>query len=392
MQPDQLFVRYQEMTSYLDWSDADAGRVRLVWNIIKEKVDELVSDFYDEIQKHEATNDVIRGGASQIERLKKSLRQWIFDLFAGEYNADYVWKRWKVGLRHVEIGLDQFYTNVALARMRARIIIHIANRQKDLEGDLLETIVSVNKLLDLDLAIIEDAYQSEYMKRLQAQERMATIGQVAGGVAHELRNPLNVVKTSVYYLLNAKSASPEKIQTHLHRIEKQVTAADKVITALTNFARMPLPDLRHCQVRQCIEETLDVHPMPDEIRITTSFAPDATEFLADSSQLAIVLGNIIRNAREAMPNGGTIHIHSEREGDSVLLRIADSGVGISEELLARVMEPLFSTKARGLGMGLAISKAIMEKNNGALSVTSSVGEGTTFLVRLPACPAKETST
>ena len=94
------------------------------------------------------------------------------------------------------------------------------------------SVESLNKLLDLDLAIIEDAYQTEFQRRQAVAERLATIGKVAGGVAHELRNPLNVVKTSVYYLLNAKNAPPEKIKTHLERIERQVGVADRVITAL----------------------------------------------------------------------------------------------------------------------------------------------------------------
>ena len=105
-----------------------------------------------------------------------------------------------------------------------------------------ETVRALNKLLDLDLAIIEDAYQAEYMARLQRSERLATLGQVAGGVAHELRNPLNVVKTSVYYLLNARNPTPEKQADHLRRIERNVELADNVITALSNFAKVPVPD------------------------------------------------------------------------------------------------------------------------------------------------------
>ena len=119
-------------------------------------------------------------------------------------------RRWRVGARHVEIGLDQAYTNVALSRLAIGWLKHIG---ESFVGDriaLVAAIRSLNKLLDLDLAKIEDAYQAEYSARLQRSERLATLGQIAGGVAHELRNPLNVVKTSLYYLSSARPPSPEK--------------------------------------------------------------------------------------------------------------------------------------------------------------------------------------
>src|SRR5204862_3977244 len=109
----------------------------------------------------------------------------------------------------------------------------------------------------------EDAYQAEYAERQQRAERLAAIGQVAGGVAHELRNPLNVVKTSVYYLLNARNPSPEKKAEHLQRIERQVTLADGVITALSNFARMPVPNLRPFRLAECLKSALEGEVLPE---------------------------------------------------------------------------------------------------------------------------------
>src|SRR5207249_9479094 len=133
--------------------------------------------------------------------------------------------------------------------------------------ELLAVRTALNVLLDLDLAIIDGAYQAEFLDRQQRAERLAAIGQVAGGIAHELRNPLNVVKTSVYYLLNARNATPATTAEHLQRIERHVSLADSVITALSSFARMPVPERKLIAIALCIREALEVNPVPEAIDV-----------------------------------------------------------------------------------------------------------------------------
>jgi len=252
---------------------------------------------------------------------------------------------------------------------------------------LKETVRALNKLLDLDLAIIEDAYQAEYAGRLPRSERLATLGQVAGGVAHELRNPLNVIKTSVYYLLNARNPTPEKQADHLRRIERHVELADNVISSLSNFARVPIPDLRPIAIEPILREVLEINPPGEGVEVTVDCPPGLPHALGDGDQLSIALGNLIRNARDAMPHGGRMAISGRVSDGSLELSVADTGVGIEAKDLARIMEPLYSTKARGLGLGLAITRAIVEKNQGTLHVTSEPGRGSTFTIRLTASPS-----
>jgi signal transduction histidine kinase len=384
MTPDERFRRYQDLQRYVGWTDEDAHNVRSVAGLLDPYLGGLVDDFYEEIERHPDARKVITGGPAQIERLKGTLVAWLRELLAGPYDQTYVERRWRVGWRHVEIGLDQVYTNTALSRLRRGLLRALADRWTGEVSELLPIRQSLNTLLDLDLAIIEDAYQAEYLARRQRVERLAAIGQVGGGVAHELRNPLNVIKTSVYYLLNARNPTPEKRDEHLRRIERHVTLADGVITALSNFARMPLPDLKPVAVRRVVEEAVEVNPPPDTVRVVHDWPGDLPSVLADTDQLRIVFANLVRNAREAMPHGGTLTVAGRRVEGHVEVSVADTGAGIPPEHLSRIMEPLYTTKARGLGLGLALARAILEKNRGSLSAVSRPGEGTTFTVRLTA--------
>lgn len=386
MPPDELYRHYQDLQTYVEWSAADVERVRLAGQVVEPTVATLIDDFYAELVRHPAASQVIRGGAEQIERLKGSLRGWLRELFQDDYDDEYVKRRWRVGLRHVEIGLDQTYTNVALSRLRSGLAKALETHWQGDAAALLAAQRSLNKLLDLDLAIIELAYQTEFQRRQQQVERLATIGQVAGGVAHEIRNPLNVIKTSVYFLLHAKSPSAEKVATHLARIEGQVGIADDVVTALNNFARMTSPDLEPLALGELMNEVLRLNPPGERIVTRIDLPETLPPILGDPQQLRIVFGNLVRNAREAMGSGGTLTIAARQEGASVLIEVADTGAGIRAADISKVMEPLFSTKARGIGLGLAISRAIIEKHKGQMSVSSELGRGSTFSVRLAAAP------
>lgn len=379
-----LFQRYQKLQEYVGWTEADAQRVQSQAKKLEPCLEALIEDFYAEIERHPEACKVITGGQEQINRLKRTLLGWLHDLLTGPYDRDYVTRRWRVGWRHVEIGLDQVITNVALSRLRKGLLRALDEAWTEDAAGLSETRLSLNTLLDLDLAMIEDAYQTEYTARKQRTERLATIGQVAGGVAHELRNPLNVVKTSVYFLLHARNPSPAKTAEHLQRIERHVILADGVITALSNFAKQSSPNLKPFAVQACIQEALEINPVSDKVRVTLDCPVDLPRVLADIDQVRIVFGNLIRNANEAMLQGGELAIAGRPVGDSVEIAFRDTGTGISREQLGQIMEPLYSTKAKGLGLGLAIVRSILEKNQGQMRVESELQRGSSFTVTLVA--------
>src|SRR5262245_8320946 len=175
MNADELFGRYQELQQYVGWTADDARRVQAMRGIVEPCLPSLVEDFYAEIDRHPDARKVITGGAAQVERLKGTLLQWLRELLSGKYDADYVLRRWRVGCRHVEIGLDQVYANTALSRLRRGLLQALTDRWKGNSKELLALRGSLNTLLDLDLAIIEEAYQTEFTLRQQRIERLAAI-------------------------------------------------------------------------------------------------------------------------------------------------------------------------------------------------------------------------
>lgn len=222
--------------------------------------------------------------------------------------------------------------------------------------------------------------QAELLKK----EKLATLGQVSGGIAHEIRNPLNAVKTSAYYLLNARNPSAEKTSEHLNRIDRQVTLIDNVVTALSDVARMPEPKLQSQDIGPLLQSVLNSVSLPNNIEVRLFLPTEPTFAKIDENQVPIVFRNLVRNARDAMPDGGTLKIEVSKRDSGVTITVHDTGIGISTEEIKRVTEPLYSTKARGMGLGLAISQAIIEKNHGKLHITSQPNVGSTFSVTFQA--------
>jgi two-component system sensor kinase FixL len=160
--------------------------------------------------------------------------------------------------------------------------------------------------------------------------------------------------------------------------------ADNVITALNDFNKMPMPDVRPLEVASCLKECLELNPLPPGIQVNLDFPDSLPPILGDEHQLKIVFGNLIRNARDAMSDGGNLTIKARQNGSHIEVSVSDTGMGIAPADLGRIMEPLFSTKSRGIGLGLPIVRAILEKHNGFLDVASELKQGTTMTVRLPA--------
>ncbi|MHB1558331.1 MAG: protoglobin domain-containing protein [Isosphaeraceae bacterium] len=384
--PDRIYRRYVDFQTRVGWTDEDAERIRAIRPLLLPHLPSLVKDFSAEVGRQPEARQMFVGDQPQVERLEQALLNWLTDLITGPYDRDYVARRWRVGAQLVEVGLDQVYTNIGVSRLRDGLVRDLgASWTGDRDG-LVSAIRSLNKLLDLDLAKIEDAYQSEYVARIKGNERLAMLGQIAGGIAHEIRNPLNVIKTSHYFLRSARNPAPEKRDEHMQRIERNVRQAEHVISTLTSFARMPAADQKPFSLRAGIKEAIEDTTVPAGIEVVVDCPDDLPLALADPAQIRIALGNLVRNACDAMPAGGRLTIGGRALDDAAEIAVIDTGVGITAAQLERITEPLFSTKARGLGLGLALVRIILDRNGASMSVASEPGQGSTFAIRLALAP------
>ena len=226
----------------------------------------------------------------------------------------------------------------------------------------------------------------EMEEKLRRTERLATIGEFSSGVAHELRQPLCVISNTAYFLnMKLKDIADEKVNRHLAILDKEVKRANRLITDLLEFARVPMPTLKECDVNQIVEEALSSVDIPPNVELKKELKGDLPRIQADFDQIQRTCTNIITNAISAMPEGGSLKIKTEenKEEGNIEISIADTGEGIPEESRERIFEPLFTTKPRGVGLGLALCRRYVEVHGGEIEVESEVGKGSTFTIKLP---------
>jgi len=228
----------------------------------------------------------------------------------------------------------------------------------------------------------------ETQEQLIRSERLAAIGQLAGGVGHELRNPLGAIKNAVYYIKGkvAKSELGQKeprLMEFLDIMDEEVNSSNKIINDLLGFSRTGKPSVSPTRINRVIEDTLTRMTIPENIKLTRKLDADLPEVNIDPDQIQQVLVNIITNAVQAMPEGGKLTIGAREKDKFLEVEVTDTGCGIPQEAMDKIFDPLFTTRAKGIGLGLAVCKSIIDRHEGNIAVKSKVGEGATFTIKLP---------
>lgn len=296
---------------------------------------------------------------------------------------------------------------------RHRIVERFESEHRRLDGTpihVMENLVGISdangRLRQIQGYVFDDterkqsqlrlAASLEELRRTQAklvrQERLATLGKLAGSVAHEMRTPLSVIRTNMFFLQQRYPTADQEVREALEETTRAIASADEIICEMLDYVRDASPCDSVFAVNDAVAQALRLVSLPAAIHLRASHRIDTAEPSVQGCQDHVIriLVNLIQNSVQAMPDGGELEIatHSDEPG-SITIAVRDTGCGIPPENLGRIFEPLFSTKTMGIGLGLAIAKRYAELNGGELSVESQPGRGTTFRLHLKSAHRQE---
>jgi signal transduction histidine kinase len=280
------------------------------------------------------------------------------------------------------IGLESYFSTFSFALAYIFIGLVFITSKENMNEDVAHYFTLQEELENTKERLRESKEEQEQLVR---SERLEAIGEAATMVGHDLRNPLQAIENATYYLNTelAKTQSSAAVMDSIRIIHKSIEYADNIVNDLLCFASTRKPVSTKTDINELIKGTLLQINVPDNIETHTEL-DKLPKIEGDKQMLKRVFINLADNAVQAMePKGGKLEVTTKQADNSIEIKIKDTGVGISEENLQKIFAPFFTTKAQGMGVGLAICKRFVEQHHGTIEVESKEGEGSTFTIQLP---------
>ncbi|MCB9620737.1 MAG: histidine kinase [Sandaracinus sp.] len=370
---------YEELSRDLGFGAEEAALLRRAQPLVEPHAPEIVDRFY-EVLSANPTQRAVFDDDAQIERQKVHLRAWIVSLFDGEYDAAYVQRRARIGRAHVRIRLPQRYmvSMMNLLRRNLRLAFDDEAPQAGWSAEEIRRLwCALDQLLDIELAVMLETFRDDYDARLRTSERLASLGKLAASIGHELRNPLAVIDSSTHLLARRCDDDP-KTTKHIDRIREQVARSNHIITDLLELARDRPPVREPVELGELVHLALAGLPRTDK-----SLRTNVSEGLVvvDGSQLRQVIFNLVQNALQAARSW--VQLDAVVSEERLRVVVTDDGPGFTLEAKANLFEPLYTTKVNGVGLGLWLSKRIVEKHDGVIQAQSLPEGGARFELDIP---------
>lgn len=373
----------EELSRYVGFGPDDAERLARIGPLLRPSFPAIVDEFYEAVGRHEQARAVFTGGDAQIERQKTRLREWLEGIFSGVYDDAYFERRARIGRVHVQIGLDQRYMFGGMTLVREGLHRGLQNAGlEDEDARLCHR--SIDRICDIELAIMLETYRERFVEQQRASERLATIGQVAASIGHELRNPLAVMETSLHIL--RRRTDDERALKHIERIAKQVSVSSSIISGLLALARDRKPERVPTALAELAQEALGLVLPPAGVRVVVDIDPTLPPIPLDPAQMRQVLVNLMTNAVQAIESSrgaGEVKVQAGVDTEHAWIEVQDDGPGFAPELLPRLFEPLVTSRTTGIGLGLALCARIVNRHGGKLRAENRPEGGALLRMTLP---------
>ncbi len=376
---------FEELKRYVGFGPADERALLALHEVARPRFEPIARLFYDRILQHEGARQALVGGESQVGHLKGTLETWMDQLLRGPWDEAYYQLRCRIGRMHVRIALPQHYMFGAMNVLRQQFNGIIDLQYSDRPSELRAARVALGKILDLELAIMLETYREDLLAQQARSERLSTFGQLVGSIGHELRNPLGVIETSLYILRSRQTVVDERVNKHLDRIGEQVQLANRIVSDLLDMIRDRPLQREQVLLEGVWLDALKAVQLPEQVQVHEEGMASLPLVQGDAVQLRQVFVNLLENAVQAVGDVGTVRVTASHTPEAVEVAVEDSGPGVSDSIRRRLFEPLMTTKARGIGLGLPLVKRILERHGGSITYAprSVAGAGARFLLRIP---------
>lgn len=292
-----------------------------------------------------------------------------------------VFKREPVIFEYLSTGRLKKWWNISAYSPKQGYIVFLfedITKRKELEKNIENYTKNLEKLVE------------ERTVQLKDKERLATIGETAGMVGHDIRNPLQAIVGDMYIIKSEidkidtirENGSKQTVLENMQDIDENINYIDKIVSDLQDYTKHLKPNIQEVNISNLIKKSLLSIKIPRNIE--TVFLVKDLNFRVDPEYIKRIITNLVLNAVQAMPNGGKLTIEAYEKGGDNIIVISDTGIGIPNEIKPKLFSPLFTTKSKGQGFGLSVTKRLIESLGGTVTFESEEGKGTAFTVRLPA--------
>jgi len=370
---------FQELRRYVGFGPEDERLLREAHPLLEPAITEA---FYDRVLEHQESHAALTRGEKQVGQLRLTLERWLQELFSGPWDQGYLQRRGRIGRVHVQIGLPQHFMVVGMNLVRLQLgqrlleVVPDAQRAHPMRR-------AIDRILDLDLALMLHTYREDLQTRNARAERLSTFGQLVGSIGHELRNPLGVIETSLYVLKSRPSEDPRALK-HLDRIAQQVNLANDIITQLLDLIRERPLARQQIRLGRLMADVGQTANLPTGVTLHLLGEEEPWTVEGDPTQLRQVIVNLVDNAVHAASPVGSVRVTLTHPFPGIIeLAVDDTGPGVDGAVRNRLFEPLVTTKPKGIGLGLALVRRIVERHSGNIDVGRGPLGGARFTVQIP---------